>query len=258
MARIHGVAALMMGMCVAGAAAQQPGGSAPATRPAPSAAQPTKPAQPGAKPGTTQPGKDAHGMGDMQLPPGLTMEDLKACEEAAKPGPNHEFLAKSIGTWDGATKMWMAPNTEPTAGKCTAVISPVMEGKFTRCEVTGDTPMGPFNGFGIYGYDNVGKTFQSTWISNCGTGMSQGKGELASDGKTITWTYDYNCPIAKGPIKMREIHRWTGPDSMVLEMYSPDKSGKEFKTMEITCTRKAGGETNLGGARSDAAEKPKR
>jgi hypothetical protein len=253
MARAHRFGVLMVAMMAGAAMAQQPG-TAPSNKPGNTPAATGQPNK-DTKPGNTQPGKDAHGMGDMKLPPGMTQADVDACMAAAKPGPNHEFLVKSVGTWEGKTKMWMAPNTEPSTGTCTTVISSVMDGKFTKCEVNGESPMGPFNGFGLYGYDNVGKTFQSTWISNCGTGMSTGKGDLSSDGKTLTWVYEYNCPIANGPIKMREIHRWTGPNTMTLEMFGPDKSGKEFKMMEIACTRKAGGATNLGGTRSDA-EKP--
>jgi hypothetical protein len=204
-------------------------------------AQPTKeikptPAQPAqTKPGSAQPG---HAGDKPQLPPGMTEEQMKACMEAGTPGENHQFLAKAAGTWEGKTKMWMAPGTEPQTSTCTATITPVFDGRFVKVEVAGEMPgMGPFNGFGINGYDNVGKTFQSAWIDNCGTGMMTGKGELSSDKKTLTWNYDFNCPIAKGPMKMRSIERYTGPDTMVMEMHAPGPDGKEFKMMEISYTR---------------------
>jgi hypothetical protein len=257
MARMHGVATLMMGMCVTAAMAQQP---APAGKPtaAPSATKPST-GQPSAaqpskeKPTAAQPG-GAPGMGDLKLTP-EQMADMKVCMEAGTPGPNHEFLAKGIGTWEGKSKMWMSPEAAAIESPVTTKISSVMDGRFTKCEVSGDMPgMGAFNGYGLYGFDNTAQKFQSVWIDNCGTGMMVGTGELSSDQKTMTWTYTYTCPIQKKQVTMREVERWTGPNAMTMEMYGQEPhTGKEFKMMEIACTRKAGGETNLGGARSDAA-----
>lgn len=202
--------------------------------------KPTTPAQPPA----------GH---EMQLPPGWTEADMMACVEAGTPGEMHAHLAKGIGTWTGKTTMWMAPGAEPLKSECTSTVSTMMDGRFTKCEIDGEMPgMGPFNGFGIYGFDNVSQKFQSTWIDNCGTGMMIGTGDLSSDGKTLTWNFTYNCPITKKPTKMREIERWTGENTMTLEMHGVDpKSGKEFKMMEIALTRTGGapGATATGGLR---------
>jgi hypothetical protein len=99
--------------------------------------------------------------------------------------------------------------------------------------------MGPFNGFGIYGFDNVSQKFQSTWIDNMGTGMMVGTGELSPDGKSVTWDFTYNCPIQKKPVHMREVDTFTSPNSRTLEMFGADpKSGKEYKMMSIELTKK--------------------
>jgi hypothetical protein len=188
--------------------------------------------------------------GQMQLPPGWTQEDMQACIDAGTPGENHEHLAKAVGQWTGQSKMWMAPNTEPITSECSTKITSIMDGRFTQVETKGSTPMGPFNGLGTYGYDNVTKKFQSTWIDNCGTAIMVGTGELSSDGETMTWVYNYTCPITKKPTTMREIERQTGKDSCTLEMYGIDpKSGKEFKMMEIAMTRKPGSQATATGAR---------
>ncbi len=189
-----------------------------------------------------QPGKEAKpaGQPEMQLPPGMTMEDVQACMEAATPGEMHAWLAEGEGEWTGQSKMWMAPGTEPMVSECTSTVTPMMDGRFIQCEIESEMPgMGPFNGFGIYGFDNVSEQFQSTWVDNFGTGMMTGTGELSSDKKTLTWTFTYNCPVTKKPTVMREIERRTGPDTMVLEMYGTTPGTKEeFKMMEISFTRK--------------------
>lgn len=178
---------------------------------------------------------------DMQLPPGWTPEDMQACVIAGTPGSQHQMLASGAGTWQGKNQMWMAPGMPAMTSESVATVTPMMEGRFTKCEFTGDMPgMGPFSGMGIYGFDNVSQKFVSTWIDNQGTGMMQGTGEASADGKVITWKYNYNCPITKKATVMREIETITGPNSKTLEMWGIDpKSGKEYKMMFIEMNRKS-------------------
>jgi hypothetical protein len=180
------------------------------------------------------------GQPDMKLPPGWTSEDMQACMAAGTPGKMHEFLAKNVGTWQGKNTMWMAPGTDPVKSECTSTYTSMLDGRFLKCEIAGDMPgMGPFNGFGIYGFDNVSQQFQGTWIDNCGTGMMTGTGQLSDDGKVLTWTFKYHCPIAKKQVTMREIETITSSTTKTLEMYGQDpKSGKEFKMMVIEFTKK--------------------
>lgn len=216
---------------------------------------------------TTQPGKDnkqgtkappgkgqgqspaSYGQqpeGQPPLPPGWTEADMQACATAGTPGAQHAQLAKSIGTWTGNTTMWMAPGMEPTQSTCTSTIAGIMDGRFTKCKLEGEMPgMGPFNGFGIYGFDNVAQKYQAVWIDNCGTGIMTGIGELSSDSSTMTWKFSYTCPITKKLTTMREIDRFTGKDSKTTELFSIDpKSGKEFKMMEIVFTRSPGSQAS--------------
>ena len=199
-------------------------------------AQPAKEAAKPAAPAAAQPAPEG-----MQLPPGMTMEDVQACIEAGTPGEMHEYLAQGVGTWSGKMKMWMAPGTDPMESECVSTITPIMDGRYFKCETTGEMPgMGVFLGSGLYAFDNVSKQFQSTWIDNMSTGIAIGVGERSSDGKTMTWNLTYHCPITKKPCVLRQIERHTGKDSMVMEMHGTDpKSGKEYKMMEIAYTRKA-------------------
>ncbi|MCC7387707.1 MAG: DUF1579 domain-containing protein [Phycisphaerales bacterium] len=177
--------------------------------------------------------------GQPELPPGMTMEQMEACVLAATPGEMHEFLAEGTGVWKGQCTMWMTPSAEAMQSECTTTITPMMDGRFVKCETEGEMPgMGAFNGFGLYGFDNVSKSFQGTWIDSSGTGMMMGTGELNSEGDTITWTFKYNCPMTNKPAIFREVERRTGEDTMTLTMYGPaPDTGKEYKVMEIKYTR---------------------
>lgn len=186
------------------------------------------------------PAKPAGDKPEMKLPPGWTEEDMKAYMVAATPGKMHEFLAKSAGVWVGKTTMWMGPGGEATKSECTATYTPLLEGRFFKCDVKGPMPgMGDFVGLGIYGFDNVSKKFITTWIDSMGTGMMTGTGELSADGKVLTWTCTFNCPIAKKPMVMRQIETITSDTTRTLEMHGADpKTGKEYKMMVIEYTKK--------------------
>jgi len=177
---------------------------------------------------------------ETNLPPGWTEADMQACVAAGTPGKMHEHLAQSVGVWHGKNTMWMGPDTEPVMSECTATLTSMMDGRFVKCECAGDMPgQGPFNGFGIYGFDNVTQRFVSSWVDNCGTGIMNGTGELTPDGKTMTWNYTYTCPISKKPTVMRQVETTTGPDSKSWEIFGTDpKSGEEYKMMRIEYTRK--------------------
>jgi hypothetical protein len=180
------------------------------------------------------------GQPEMKLPPGWTEDDMKACVAAGTPGKMQEVLVKGAGVWQGRTTMWMYPGAEPVKSECTSTVTAIMDGRYTRCEMAGDMPgMGPFSGFGINGYDNVARKFVSTWIDNQSTGIMNGTGELSADGRTLSWTFTFNCPIAKRPAVMRQVETITGPNTRTLEMFGTEpKSGKDFKMLSIEFTKK--------------------
>ena len=172
-------------------------------------AEPPKDKKPAAAGGS---GGAGAGQPQMQLPPGWTEADMQACITAGTPGAMHEFLARGAGKWQGKNSMWMYPGAQPMTSECTSTVTPVMDGRYVRVEIAGEMPgMGPFTGFGIYGFDNVSQKFVSSWIDNMSTGIMNGTGELSPDGKVLTWNFSYHCPIAKKQVTLREVETITGP-----------------------------------------------
>ncbi len=187
----------------------------------------------------------AAGKPNIKLPEGWTEADMQACMLAATPGKMHEHLTQAVGVWQGKNTMWMGPDAEPITSESTSTATAIMDGRFVKSEMKGEMPgMGPYVGFRIDGFDNVSQEFVSTWIDNFGTGIANGKGKLASDGKTMTWEYTFNCPLTKKPTTMREVETVTGPNTKTTETFMKDpKSGKEYKMMRIELTKKAGAAT---------------
>jgi len=177
----------------------------------------------------------------MDLPDGWTMEDMMVFVEAGTPGPMHQWLAEGAGRWSAETTMWMTPDADPITSKGNSVTTPMMGGRFVKVEMSGEMPgMGPYNGFGLYGYNNATKQFESIWIDNHSTGIMRGTGKLSDDKKTLRWEYNYYCPLREEMCKLREVERIIGPNTRTLEMHGSDaKTGEEFKMMEIKLTRAA-------------------
>lgn len=171
---------------------------------------------------------------------------MERWEKAATPGKMHERLMKSVGTWDGKTTSWMnGPDAPPSTSTCKTVITGMMGGRFTRGETKGSFDMGgpepmPFEGFGIYGYNNSSNKFESTWCDSLGTMMVNLTGKLSEDGKTLTWDGKFYDPMTEKDSWMRLVETSTGPDGMTLEMFGPGFDGKDAKMMRIDYTRAKG------------------
>jgi hypothetical protein len=175
------------------------------------------------------------------------MPDMKEMEkvmmEAGTPGAMHKELMSHAGTWDGKVRAWMAPGSPCEESTCVTTNTPMMDGRFIRGETRGNMLMGgqtmPFEGFGVYGFNNTTGNFESTWCDNMGTMQMHFTGKMSSDHKKITSNSQFFCPMQKKMTTMREVQTMTGPNTMTLEMYGPDmQTGKEYKMMEILYTRR--------------------
>lgn len=98
----------------------------------------------------------------------------------------------------------------------------------------------PFEGMSITGYDNATKKFVSTWVDSWSTGIMNMSGDWNAGTKTLTMTG--TMPDICRPGKMcslKEVITVVDDNTQKMEMYGPDnKTGKEFKMMEINMSRK--------------------
>ncbi len=167
---------------------------------------------------------------------GMTPEMMARWAEMSTPTENHKALNGMIGTWSAATKWWAAPGTEPmvSTGSCTN--SWVLGGRWVMTAFNGDMMGQPFEGIGYMGYDNYKKKYVSTWIDSMSTMVLFAEGTMTDGVCTLTAEFDDFMTGKKS--SMREVFRVIDDDHHVMEMYGPAPDGTEFKTMEITYTRK--------------------
>ncbi len=156
--------------------------------------------------------------------------------EFATPGPAHKVLEAKIGKWTGTVKMFM-PGAPPQESKFTSEAKWIMEGRYVEETVVGETPMGPFNGKGTTGYDNIKKKYVSTWIDNSGTGIYFHEGTYDPASKTFTYTGDSCDSTMTKYVKGRSVEKLIDNDHGTIQAFAPGPDGKETMTMEINYMR---------------------
>lgn len=187
---------------------------------------------------TTPEGKKEAPKGEA-IPPGMTAEqqaEMEAWMKAATPGPEHKVLDYMIGTWDVTMKHWVAPDAPPMESKGTSTAEWILGGRYTRYMFNGDI-MGPFEGRGITGYDNIEKKYVAIWIDTMGTGVRHQLGTYDAATKTFTFHDEYKSPMGK-MIKVRSTIQIIDNDKHVMTFYDTEAGKPERKGMEITYTRK--------------------
>lgn len=172
-------------------------------------------------------------------------EMMKQMMELSKTGENHKLLSGMAGNWNYTVKMWMDPSAPPSDSSGTAVIKPIMDGRFFVGDFTGKMKMPgedgklkemQFKGMSLDGYDNVKKKFISVWCDSMGTGMMTSEGTYDASSKMFTYNGEYEAiPGMKTQVRM--LMKVTDKDHHNFEFYENRGSG-EAKTMEINYTRK--------------------
>lgn len=184
----------------------------------------------------TPPKHDAPGAN--ALPPGMTEADMQAMMAAATPGPMQAWLCEDAGTWKGACMMWMAPGVEATKSESTYTVTPILGGRFIQQHASGDMgEWGPFEGFGMVGFDNAKGEFQASWGDTMGTAMMCGTGSLNSDNKELTINFSYFCPMQKKTCAFKQTITRNTNGTRTMRMFGDAPgTGEHFKMMETTYT----------------------
>ena len=200
-----------------------------------SLAQTKEAKRPAGKPGT-----------EGKMPGGEDMAKMmEAWQKAATPGEAHDKLKPLAGKWTYVTKARMTPD-EPfheSTGK--AEFKWELGGRYLFHEVKGnpsehDAMMGgPFEGAGMYGYDNLGKQYFFFWADSMSTAPMMSHGTADGSGKTFTFMADepYECPMTGEKKAPKSVLKIVGDDKVVFEMYDKGPDGKEFMGLEVTYTR---------------------
>lgn len=159
-------------------------------------------------------------------------------EEFMTPNANHAVLKEYEGKWKAQVKFWMDPAGDPEISEGTVDAQMIMDGRFLEQKFNGTMMGQPYEGRGLYGYDNQRKEFTVLWFDSFSTGIMTGTAKYDPSTKIMTEDGSMSCPITnEAHRKYRASTTWKDVDTYVYESYMKDTEGKEFKGMEITYTR---------------------
>jgi hypothetical protein len=150
------------------------------------------------------------------------------------------MMASWNGTWSSDMTMWDHEGAAPQKMTSTAVNSMILGGRYQSSKHTGKMMGMPFEGMSLMGYDNALKKFVSSWVDNWSTGILMMSGSWDATTKTLALTGSMPDPVRPGKeCMMRETLTLVDDNTQHMEMFGPDqKTGKEFKMMEVHMTRK--------------------
>jgi hypothetical protein len=160
-----------------------------------------------------------------------------AMAKAGAVGEHHKLLTENrAGEWKLSGEFYMDPAAPPVKTQGKSTITAILGGRYISETMTCDFLGMPYEGKGTTGYDNLKKTFVSTWIDNMGTGTMVSTGNLAADGKTLTLVGECQCPLDSSKMTMRDVWVFHSKDKLEMTMYQT-QAGKETKAMHFIYER---------------------
>ena len=175
-----------------------------------------------------------------QKEPQMTLEqkaEMEAYAKAGTPGPQHQLMAATAGTYDLKIKSWQDANGPAMEETGTATRSMALDGRVLVEQVSSKMMGQPWSGHGMQGYDNTTGKYWSTWNDSMSTGVMVSEGTCDAK-RSCTFAGSWTDPIKKTLVESRMTTRWISPTTEIFEMYGPDPDGKEMKMMQITYTKK--------------------
>ncbi len=168
---------------------------------------------------------------------GPSAAEMEAWQKSMTPGPEHQQLAKFAGDWTYVNKAWMAPGAPPMESTGTVHGESMYGGRYVVTDWKGDMMGQPFEGRGVYAYDNVSKQYTSTWFDSMSTGIWYSTGTCDAAG-VCAYTGDSWDPMSGKKMTLRSELSWVDPNSFKMVMYGPGPDGKEYQMMEIVAKKK--------------------
>jgi hypothetical protein len=167
--------------------------------------------------------------------------DMAALMEAyaryGTPGEHHRQLAERAGTFQVKVTVWPAPGAPPDVSEGTSERTLMMDGRYLMERFSGTTPMGPFQGIGVTGFDNIKQRFVAIWIDSMSTGIFTSESTRIGN-NAVEYRGESPDPMTSSFITTRSVDTKVDANTFRYESYTPLPGGGEFKNMEIVYTRR--------------------
>lgn len=164
---------------------------------------------------------------------------LQAYKKMSEPTKFHENLRPLIGRWTTASKWRMSPEESWDESTGTAEFKWILDNRFVQQQVNGSMGEGyPFEGIGLITYDKIKNKYVTVWADNFMSNFMVSEGTCDPSGKVITFHGESTDPWTGETTTDKSVMRILNNDKHVFEMYMTSPDGDEFKSLEVTYTRK--------------------
>lgn len=168
----------------------------------------------------------------------MDMAAMAKMLELAQPGPEHEELAKTAGTWDMDYSMWMMPDAPPLKASGESKTEMVLGGRWLYNDASGEMMGSKTQSIGYLGYDRRTEEYVTVGLDTMGTYFITASGEKGEDGVIRMHGVD-DSPMGKQVYTFEM--EFPSEDEQILRLYFSEMSGQTFdppfKLMEYTATR---------------------
>jgi hypothetical protein len=173
--------------------------------------------------------------------PNRSFEDLKkAIEQNGTPGSEHARLRALEGSFETHAKATFDPAQPAKEASGKAEQKLIFGGLFIKEDFEGVCPLTgkPLHGIGYTGYDKAKGKYVSSWLDSLSSGIMLSEGTADAAGKVITFHGMCTDPITGKESKVRQVLNIVDDHKYIFEMYRMGPDGKEFRSLEVTYTKK--------------------
>ena len=148
----------------------------------------------------------------------------------------HKKFAESVGEWDVAGNMWMAPGAPPMEFTATAKREMILKGRFVHETFNGNFMGQAFEGHLLQGYDTINKEFVNVWVDDGSPYISVSRGKEKGGITTLTGR---DPDFMTGQIRdTKSVIKVISADEFWMKMHTVAADGTELPLMELHYKRK--------------------
>jgi hypothetical protein len=170
--------------------------------------------------------------------PGERDQTLAAWDRAAEPGPWHAFLARRAGRWNVAGRIWNEPGGQPVHSTGESRLEMLLGGRFLQERHKGRVEGRPYEGLGLFGFDNADSTVTAVWLDNLGTRTAVLDGPAGAPGEPLELRGTYTDPASGRTVSLRLVITWDGANRQRWEYFGAPEGFDEARLMELVYTRR--------------------
>lgn len=165
--------------------------------------------------------------------------EMQAWMEAMRLTENHNFFRPLAGSWNAQMTVFM-DNGEKAQGQGTCAITGTFGGRYLTSTFNGTLQGRAYQGVQTFGYNNLKRQFESTWIDNMSTGIAFSSGNFDQNTRTFSMASEVDDAFTGERRVQTEETRIINDNQFSFTIFQTTSGGQRSKTLEIQYTRTGG------------------